>query len=80
MVTCGITQLSCFSPLLFLIYVNDIPFVVKTSEPELYADDTGLTASDSDLQTLQDLINEELREIDTWLCINKLSLNVIKTK
>ena len=47
----------------------------------MYAYDTGLTASNSgDLQTLQDLINEDLREIDTSLCINKLSRNVIKTK
>ena len=46
----------------------------------MYADDTGLTASNSDLQTLQDLINEDLSEINTWLCTNKLSLNVFKTR
>ena len=82
MVTYGIPQGSCLGPLLFLIYVNDLPFEVKKSKPGLYADDTGLTASNSDLQTcnLQDLINEDPSEINTWLCTNKLSLNVIKTK
>ena len=80
MVACGILQGSCLNPLLFLIYVNDLPFVVKNCKPGLYADDTGLTASNSDLQTLQDLTNEDLREIDIWLCINKPSLNFIKTE
>ena len=80
MVTCGIPKGSCLGPLLFLIYVSDLPFVVKNSKPGLYADDTGLTASNSDLQTLQDLIKEDLSEINTWLCTNKLSLNVFKTK
>ena len=42
MVTCGIHQESCLGPLLFLIYVNDLPFVVKNSRPGLHADDTGL--------------------------------------
>ena len=77
MVTCGIHQGSRLGPLLFPIYVNDLPFVVKNSKPELYADDTGLTAANSDLQTLKDLINEDLSEINTWLCTNT---NVIKTK
>ena len=46
----------------------------------MHADDTGLSASNSDLQTLQDLINEHLSEIRTWLCRKKLPLNVIKIK
>ena len=75
MVTCSMPQGSCLGPLLFLLYVNDLPFVVKNSKPGLYADDTGLTASNSDLQTLQALINEELSEINTWLCTNKLPVS-----
>ena len=46
---------------------NDLPLVITGSKPGLSAVDTGLTASNSDLQTLQDLIVEDLSKINTWL-------------
>ena len=44
----GIPQGAIFSPLLFLLYVNDLPAVVTSGEANLFADDTSLFAANKD--------------------------------
>ena len=46
----------------------------------LYADDTSLTASGSDLDSLLCVTNSHLPAVHEWLCTNKLTLNLTKTK
>ena len=46
----------------------------------LFADDTSLTAVDSDLDVLIQRINSELLAVYEWLCPNKLTLNLSRTK
>ena len=46
----------------------------------MYADDTSLTVAHSDEYILEQQMNHDLHEIHTWLTVNKLSINVIKTK
>ena len=46
----------------------------------LFADDTSLTAVDSDLDVLIQRINYELLPVYEWLCSNKLTLNLSRTK
>ena len=78
------TQGSILGPLIFLIYMNDIPEVSTFFKYILYADDTSLLNSlsislnsyDPDIHT----INLELSKIYDWLAVNKLSLNLRKTK
>ena len=64
--------------LLFLIYINDLHVVCKNTFPILFADDTNLFTTGTDLDVMQSTLNEELNEISTWLKVNKLSLNVNK--
>ena len=75
----GVPQGSCLGPLLFLIYINDLPQAVQDSTVSMYTDDTSLCYQSSDITQLNEAINGDLKQLDTWLQGNKLSLNVAKT-
>ena len=75
----GVPQGSCLGPLLFLIYINDLPQAVQDSTISMYADDTSLCSQSHGLTRLNQAINSDLQKLDTWLQGNKLSLNVVKT-
>ena len=78
-VTCGVPQGSVLGPLLFLIYINDLPNISKKLKVYLFADDTNIYLGSHDLQSLEKVMNKELEKLFEWLCINRLSLNISKT-
>lgn len=75
-----VPQGSIIGPLLFLIYINDLPNCLSLGSPRMYADDTNVTFAASDMLGLETQINTELKSINLWLKPNKLSLNVAKTE
>ena len=77
-----VPQGSILGPLLFSIYVNDLPSATKTCSSESYVDDTKLLLSfhinDSNAALVD--LNEDLIRIRNWCFDNLLLLNPGKTK
>ena len=75
----GVPQGSILGPLLFLIYINDLPNTSTKLSFIQFADDTTLYLQGSSLTDIFNIMNEEIDIISQWLKVNKLVLNISKT-
>ena len=78
----GVQQGSILGPLLFSIYINDLPRTCPKFHCIMCADDTTLYSFLENFESndVEREINCELDKVNLWLKANKLSLNVTKTK
>ena len=72
--SCGVPQGSILGPLLFLLYVNDMPQAINC-ELLLYADDSCLIFSDKSSQKIEDQLNKDFNSLCEWFVDNKLSIH-----
>ena len=68
-------QGSVLGPLLFLLYISDLPAVCQHSKVTMFADDTNVYGTAHDLN----ILNKDMTNVVNWMSANKLTVNFEKT-
>ena len=78
-ISCWVPRGSVLGPLLFIMYTNDLPNCLNQTKSILFADDTNIYLSSTDIAYLFTQLDQELQMLTDRFRANKLSLNVAKT-
>ena len=78
----GVPQGSILGPLLFCLYINDMPLAISSTNVscELFADDSTLHANEKTVSILSNILQQSLDEIFDWCNNNQMLINTSKTK
>ena len=78
----GVPQGSILGPILFLVFVKDMPLHLNNSTIDIYADDTtlSLSANWNNITSLTQALSNDLENIEKWSTENKMYINTEKTK
>ena len=76
----GVPQGSILGPLLFSIYINDLPLHITYSDCELFADDTTLLCTASNVSLINDKLGGSLNQLMDWCKMNAMVVNPKKSE
>ena len=79
-IRCGVDQGSNLRPLLFLLYINDLPNCLSHTSASMFADDINITTKGLNAEDIQTRLSYDLEHIHQWLLANKLNLKKDKTE
>jgi hypothetical protein len=75
----GVSQRSILGPLLFLIYINDLPLNIQGAKLIPYADDRNVLVVDRNEEALQTKLSLVMKRLENWFLKNDLFINTTKT-
>ena len=76
----GVPQGSILAPLMFLLFINDLPLYTDNVKTDLYADDTTLHENDKSISNIKKKLQIALNNLQEWRKNNGMVLNTTKTK
>ena len=76
----GVPQGSILGPLLFIIYINDLPLHVEKSNIDLYADDSTMHYHDMCAENINIVLQNDIDAVKAWCNNNSMKINTQKTK